>query len=71
LLEAHPFVKCDVTLLTPGDKVGEVEREDHAFIFALPVILLKFCLPWDPPVAEFDRFLEGKLETSCSLENDA
>ena len=48
---------------------GAVEREDHAFIFALPVILLKFCLPWDPPVDEYNDFLRATGNEAITLND--
>jgi hypothetical protein len=60
MLEAHPFVKCDLTLLNtgPGDGggFGENTRDEHNCVFALPIVMLKFCLPWEVTENEFDTF---------------
>ena len=55
LVEVHPTVKCDCTITT-----GEDSREDHTFVMPLPVVILKFALPWEVDLAKFDKFWTSK-----------
>ncbi|CAD7947360.1 unnamed protein product [Amoebophrya sp. A25] len=50
LLEAHPFVKCDITVLDSQTRI------EHDCTFALPIVLLKFCLPWEVDATDLTEF---------------
>ncbi|CAD7955081.1 unnamed protein product [Amoebophrya sp. A120] len=65
LVEAHPFVKCDITVLDSATTAtSKPDRAQHECTFALPIILLKFVLPWECLPQELSRHM-----ASCVRED--
>jgi len=72
-LEAHPYVKCDLTIMDTADSIrtgAPPERYDHACTFALPIVLLKFCLPWEVTPKEFLDFCNVCTMTSAAIDSN-
>lgn len=60
----YPYMKCEFTILDTTSVNAPATRMEHSCSFPLPILLLKFLLPWEVSGVEFDAFGLSSSEAS-------